>query len=207
MSFMFGFTAGTMLTAVFANIIPAALAANAPAAIGGLALGVICLTIIDVRLPHLHAGECEPKRLIGIGTLICIGDFIHDFPEGLAIGAGFLVAAPLGALVTFATALHNLPEGVSDAVPLFAGGLRRRTTILATFIVSFATALGAFLGGFVGYISPGLLVGTLGFSGGAVLFITSDELMPEAQKRGHSHAASAGVAIGTILILIASQII
>lgn len=207
LSFMFGFTAGTMLTVVFAYIIPVAISKNAPAGIGGLVLGVICLTIIDVRLPHLHAGECESKRLIGIGTMICIGDFIHDFPEGLAIGAGFLVTAPLGALVTFATALHNLPEGVSDAVPLIAGGLSSRTTILATFIVSFATALGAFLGGFVGFISPGLLVGTLGFAGGAVLYITSDELIPEAQRRGHGHAASAGLTIGTIAVLIASQVI
>jgi ZIP family zinc transporter len=207
LSVLFGFTAGTMLTAVFANIIPIALAANASAMIAGLVLGVICLTIIDTKLPHLHAGETESKRLIGIGTLICIGDFIHDFPEGLAIGAGFLVAGPLGVLVTFATALHNAPEGFSDALPLFAGGVRRSMAILATFIVSLATAFGAFLGGIVSYISPGLLVGTLGFAGGAVLYITSDELIPEAQRRGHGHAASIGLTLGTILVLIASQII
>jgi len=207
LSFLFGFTAGTMLTAVFVYIIPQALATNASATIEGLVLGVICLMIIDIKLPHLHAGESDSKRLVGIGTLICIGDFIHDFPEGLAIGAGFLVAGPLGALVTFATALHNAPEGFSEAIPLFAGGVRKSTVILATFIVSFATALGAFLGGVVSYISPGLLVGTLGFAGGAVLYVTSDELIPEAQRRGHSHIASAGLTMGTVLVLIASQII
>jgi ZIP family zinc transporter len=207
LSVLFGFTAGTMLTATFVRIIPGALNVNMPAALVGLVLGMACLMIIDIKLPHVHVGETDSQRLVRIGTLITVGDFIHDLPEGLAIGAGYMVTPPLGFLAMFAVFLHNAPEGVSDAVPLLAGGVRRSTTILATLIVSLATALGAFLGGVIGYISPGLLVGTLGFAAGAVLYITSDELIPEAQRRGHGHAASAGLTLGTILILIASQII
>jgi len=207
LSAIFGFTAGAMLTATFVKIIPGALKVNMFMALEGFVLGVICLMIIDIKLPHVHVEEADSKRLVRIGTLIAVGDFIHDLPEGLAIGAGYMVAAPLGLLLALAIALHNAPEGFSSAVPLFAGGVRRSRTILATLIVSLATALGAFLGGCIGYISPELLVGTLGFAGGAVLYITSDELIPEAQRRGHGHAASAGLTLGTICILIASQVI
>ena len=207
LSAIFGFTAGAMLTVTFVNIIPEALKTSMLMALEGFVLGVIFLMIIDIKLPHVHVEEADSKRLVRIGTLIAAGIFIHDLPEGLAIGAGYVVATPLGFMLALAIALHNAPEGFSIAVPLLAGGVRRSRTILATLIVSLPTALGAFLGGCIIHISPGLLAGTLGFAGGAMLYITSDELIPEAQRRGHSHAASAGLTLGTICILIASQVI
>jgi ZIP family zinc transporter len=176
-------------------------------ALEGFVLGVICLMIVDIKLPHVHVEEADSRRLVRVGALVAIGIFIHYLPEGLAIGSGYMVTAPLGLLLAFAIALHNAPEGFSIAVPLFAGGVSRSKTIFATLVVGLPTALGAFLGGCIGHISPELIAGALGFAGGAMLYITSDELIPEAQRRGHGHAASAGLTLGTVCILVASQLI
>ena len=210
LSATFGFTAGAMLTVTFVNIIPEALKLSMLMALEGFVLGVICLMIVDIKLPHVHVEEAGPKRLVRIGTLIAIGIFIHDLPEGLAIGSGYMVPVigpSFGLFLALAIALHNAPEGFSIAVPLFAGGVSKSRIVLATLIVGLPTALGAFLGGCIGYISPELIAGALGFAGGAMLYITSDELIPEAQRRGHGHAASAGLTLGTICILVASQLI
>ena len=208
MSAALGFAAGAMLTITFVGMIPQAMQLSMFAGIAGFALGVICLMFVDLKLPHIHIGDEDADRLVRVGVLIAVGIMIHDLPEGLAIGAGYVVVRGLGLQLALSIALHNAAEGFSIAVPLFAGGMKRSKVILITLVVGLPTALGAFLGSLVSFcVSPALLAGTLGFAAGAMLFITADELIPESQRHGHGHAATAGLAIGSILILVATQLI
>ncbi len=205
-AFLLAAAAGVMTSISLLELVPEAVeAAGGSWAAVGLVLGTLGLYLLDRMLPHIHRGTGAEKAngMIRTGILICLGISLHNFPEGLAIGAGYAHEAAFGLNVAILIALQNIPEGVAMAVPLRAGNVSPRNTILAAVGSGIPMGLGAALGLFAGSVSPIWLSISLSSAAGAMMYVVSDELIPEAHALGVPPYPTTGLVTGIIVGVLA----
>jgi len=197
------FAAGVMLSIVFLELIEEAIDFSGYlAAIIGLSLGMGVFYLLDHYLPHHHPVTPEDIHLGGYlkkGTLLALGIGLHNFPEGLAIGSGFIGSTELGITLAVLIGLHNIPEGMAVAAPLRAGGYSYLKVVAITALAGAPMGVGAFIGAAISSISPLVLGLSLGFAAGAMLYIVCDELIPDAYKSAGAHLSILGIFCGTVL--------
>jgi ZIP family zinc transporter len=162
----------------------------------GIGLGALLLWSLHHLVPHehLHMGREGPEaqRLARIWLFI-FAITLHNLPEGIAVGVGMMqqdVAA--GAALALGIGLQNIPEGLAVSVALLTVGYRHRTAILAGVASGLVEPLGGLFGAVAVWLAAPLLPLFLGLAGGAMLFIISDEIIPETHRRdAHSHVTFA----------------
>ena len=219
-SMFLGFAAGVMIAAsVWSLLIPAMQQAEAlgmkswlPAA-GGFILGGLFLFGLDRILPHLHPGSKDaegPTSSLKRTTLLVFAVTLHNIPEGMAVGLSFALSASAGANVTLASAialavgigLQNFPEGAAISLPLYKEGCSRKKAFLygslSGIVEPIAGILTVAIAGSAIYAMPWLL----SFAAGAMIYVVVEELIPEAHLGEHSHAGTAGVMIGFLIMMI-----
>lgn len=201
LGFILGFAGGIMLAIVLIDLLPESIEAGSFfLAFIGLIIGTLFILFVDLKIPHIHFFETteELARFIRTGTILGLGIAMHNLPEGIAIGASYVASPALGFTLAVTIALHNIPEGIAMACPLCAGGMRIRWILLYTAMAGLPMGLGAFIGASLGAISPVVLSLSLGFAGGAMLYIIFGELIPGAQNSGSGHSGTFGAVFGTI---------
>ncbi len=201
LGFILGFAGGIMLAIVLTDLLPESMEAGSFfTAFIGLLIGAVFILILDLKMPHFHFFETteELARFIRTGTILGLGIAMHNLPEGIAIGASYVASPALGFTLALTIALHNIPEGIAMACPLCAGGMRLRWILFYTAMAGLPMGLGAFIGASLGAISPLVLSLSLGFAGGAMLYIIFGELIPGAQNSGSGHSGTFGAVFGTI---------
>lgn len=151
-------------------------------------------------------GEPVDRKLINTGLLMAIGIAIHNLPEGIAVGAGYLHNPQFGIFVAIAILLHNIPEGIATALPLCRGGICRRDAIKVAFLSGLAEPIGAIAASLVLVNFSTLLPGALAFAAGVMVFITLDELIPTAREHGHNHFTAIGIIVGSLFVFVLSGI-
>lgn len=209
---LLGFAAGVMLAATsFSLIVPSldysggGLKGAIITAIGILA-GAIFLDLTDKYSPHEHLLD---NRIEGASAslkriwLFIIAITIHNFPEGLAVGVGFGDNnASNGLILALGIGLQNLPEGLAVALAL----VREKYSVKKSFMIALLTGLVEPIGGLLGLglvsVFRPILPFTLAFAAGAMLFVISDEIIPETHKGGYEREATYGVMIGFIIMMI-----
>jgi ZIP family zinc transporter len=209
-----GFAGGIMLTIVFLEFLEGSIArAGLSVACLAFVLGIATLLLLDRYLPHIHAKFLESKEgrakgLITAGLLIAAGLALHNAPEGIAIGSGYSATPALGVFVAVAITINNFPEGMAIAIPLRAGGLGRMKPFLIASLTGLVEPLAAVLSFFFLQEAPIWILGfVLAFAGGAMLYITCDELIPESHAHGYEHEATIALVIGILLALFLSEVI
>jgi len=200
LSLILAFAAGMMLDVTFLELLPEAIDSGGFFyGLTGLVSGIVLFMILDHLLPHCHhSGECQQSRFRKMGILLGIGIALHNIPEGLAIGTGYISSESLGLGLALIIGIHNFPEGLAMAIAIDGGGSSKARTLLATALAGVPMGLGAFLGALLGGISPVALSLSLGFAGGAMLFITCHELMPDAHNLSQGHSATIGLLLGVV---------
>lgn len=211
-SFLIGLAAGVMLTLSFVELV-----AKAWNSVGfflttiGFAFGSLFMFFLDFLLPHMRFSIKEEglldEKLFKAGMLIVIGVTIHNLPEGIVVGAGFMHLPSFGILIALAIALHNIPEGIATALPLYVSGVSRLKCIKFTFLSGMAEPIGAVIAFLFLQVFHQLIAVSLAFAAGVMVFITIDELIPMAQKEGHAMQTSLGIIFGTITMFLLSGII
>ncbi len=209
---MLGFGAGVMLAATsFSLIVPAVEAAGGSTAgafivAAGMALGGLFLWVTDKYSPHEHfikGPEGADARNLRRIWLFVIAITLHNFPEGLAVGVGF-GGGDIANGITLAVGigLQNMPEGLVVALALIA----ERYSRPYAFGVALATGLVEPVGGAIGAgivsIARPVLPWGLAFAAGAMLFVISDEIIPESHRKGYETEATFGVMFGFIVMMI-----
>ena len=121
-------------------------------------------------------------NLIKTGILVGIGLPLHNFPEGLAIGSGISASPTLGFSLALVIAFHDIPEGISMAVPMKAGGMGIIKTLLITFLSGVPTAIGAYFGMIIGSISKTAVASCLAFAAGTMSYIISRRFNTRIKK-------------------------
>lgn len=203
-SLLLGFAAGIMLAISAFDLLPAALDGGGMAiTVTGFLLGAGLMHALDVLVPHIHIGSGEPEQgdkdqMLKLGYFIFLGIALHNLPEGLAIGAGYGASLRLGAAIAVALALHNIPEGMATAAPLISGGMSRWRAVFFTTLAGLMTPLGTAIGLVLTGISSQFIGLFLALAAGAMVYIVSDELIPQSHAF-HSHLANTGLLAGFLL--------
>jgi ZIP family zinc transporter len=137
---------------------------------------------------------------------MAVGITLHNLPEGIAVGAGYLHDAQFGAFIAVAILLHNIPEGIATALPFCRGGVCRWDALRVAFLSGLAEPVGALLASLLLVSFQGLVPIALAFAGGVMVFITLDELIPTAREYGHEHFTAIGIILGSLFVFILSGI-
>jgi ZIP family zinc transporter len=217
-----GFAAGVMLAASFTSLIIPGIETysngNPIPVLLGVALGALFLDRSDVLVPHAHyllsgrrrrdaanPGDELPvddERLAGV-VLFILAITLHNMPEGLAVGVGFgsgdlATAVPL----MLAIGIQNVPEGLAVSVAAINAGLDRRFYAVFAGVRSGVVEIPlAVLGAYAVQTVSALLPYAMGFAAGAMLFVISDEIVPETHTKGHERVATLGTILGAIVML------
>lgn len=158
---------------------------------------------------NMHKRHHDSKlSLFVAGVVMACAIALHNIPEGMTIGASFAVSSDLmwgtGMIMAVLIGLHNIPEGMAVAVPLISGGTGRVRATLLTAACGLPTALGAWLGFWLGDIGPLGLTMSLGFASGAMLYVVFGEIMPESyliyRSKLPAFAVMVGLALGMFMI-------
>jgi len=203
--------AGVMLAAaVIGLILPSVEIGNSiPITAIGILLGAVCLNLMDKMVPHLHrlAGadqEAHPQdtQRLNKVLLFVMAIAIHNLPEGLAAGVGFGTGNDAEALTIAAgIALQNIPEGMVIIAPMLAAGMGRRRTFIIAAMTGIVEVVGTILGFFAVSLSASILPFALAFAGGTMLYVISDEMIPETHAHGSEQGATYALLAGFCLML------
>ena len=197
---LLGFAAGVMLAATaFSLLIPAIEYGGVMQAATAFIIGSVAMYFLDKYVPHEHmfkGREGPASRLSGV-SLIILAITIHNFPEGMAVGVSF-AGGDLTAAITLAAAiaLQNIPEGSAVAFPLVRAGFGRGKAAWYALLTGLLEPVGAIVGVSIIAISFRVLPITLAFSGGAMAFVVSHEMIPESHRFGHEKEATFGFVCG-----------
>ncbi len=204
------FAAGVMLAAaVFGLILPSLEHGNRYAlliTIGGIFVGGFCLNLIDKLVPHLHriAGndlEKHNNKSLDKVLLFVTAIAIHNLPEGIAAGVGFGSGNTADALMLAGgIALQNIPEGMIIIAPMLAAGISAKKTFLIAALTGAIEVLGTLIGFLAIHLASAILPFALAFAGGVMLYVVSDEMIPETHHN-HSPGVTYALLIGFCVML------
>lgn len=209
-----GFSGGVMIVIAFQSLFFKALELGTyTTAVMSFMAGALLILLLDVFIPHQYLfrergfKSKERFRLLKMGFLISLGIALHNFPEGAVVGVGYSVLPAFGIMLALAIAIHNIPEGIAVAVPLRAAGMKKSRVFLITLLSGLTEPAGAVIAILFLAAMPGILPAALGFTGGVMVYLTMDELIPIAKKYGHSHAVSIGIILGLGLALLLGAVV
>ena len=196
-SFVMEFSAGLMLSLVCLDLLPEAFELGGVATVGlGILLGVITIVALQNTSKFMLPAFVNPS--IKTGLLLAAGIAIHNFPEGLAIGSSLDVSLHLGVSIALVIGLHNLPEGLALSLPLKAGGYKNRKIVLISIMAGIPMAFGACIGSYLGGVSDLTISLSLGFAGGAMLYIVCEDIIPESKQLHCGRFSTLGNILGII---------
>lgn len=214
-----GYCAGIMMAAsVLGLLLPAADMAGdgwgvAWVVVGGM-IGALFLNVLDFVTPHLHhITGLEQEQHTNNATLNHVLLFvmaiaIHKLPEGMAAGVGFNgVNVGNAWTVTAGIALQNVPEGMVVISPLLVAGVSRMRTFFISLAIGLLEIVGVLIGFFAGGISQVLLPVMLAFAGGAMLYVVSDEMIPETHIHGYQKQATYALMLGFFTLLVLERVL
>ena len=206
------FAAGVMLSAAVIGLVLPSLEYGGKwgilITIGGIFAGAFCLNLIDRLVPHLHklAGaepEAHGSSKLGKVLLFVTAIAIHNLPEGIAAGVGFGSENDAQALVIAGgIALQNIPEGMVIVGPMLAAGVKPRRAFLLAALTGVVEIIGTLLGYLAVSVATAILPFALAFAGGTMLYVVSDEMIPETHAHGHQRGATYALLFGFCLMLV-----
>lgn len=211
------FAAGVMLAAAVLGLIMPSLEYGGKfgllTTVAGIFAGAICLNLIDKLVPHLHkmAGqdlEEHNNTKLSKVLLFVTAIAIHNLPEGIAAGVGFGSGNTSQALfIAGGIALQNIPEGMVIIAPMLAAGVSPKRTFVIAMLTGLVEVIGTFIGYFAVSVSSFILPFALAFAGGTMLYVISDEMIPETHAHGEQRWATYALLIGFCIMLVSDVLL
>ena len=207
------FAAGVMLAAAVLGLILPSLDYGGKwgllITVVGVFAGALCVNLFDRLVPHLHRlsgvdQEQHPDQTqLNKVLLFVMAIAIHNLPEGIAAGVSFGTGNTAEALtVAGGIALQNIPEGMVLVAPMLAAGVPKGRTFLIAAATGVVEVLGTLLGYFAVSLSAAILPFALAFAGGTMLYVISDEMIPETHAHGEERGATYALLFGFCLMLV-----
>ncbi len=206
------FAAGVMLAAAILGLILPSLEYGGNLAIlttvTGIFTGALCLNFVDKLVPHLHkmvGADTESHHATSLNKvlLFVLAIAIHNLPEGIAAGVGFgsnNVSQAL--LIAGGIALQNIPEGMVIIAPMLAAGVSKGKTLFFALLTGVVEVVGTLIGYFAVHLSTAILPFMLSFAGGTMLYVISDEMIPETHAHGSEQGATYALLTGFCVMLV-----
>ena len=206
--------AGVMLAASFFSLLQPAVALAAEQVgpvpgtllvIVGLLLGGFGLYALHERIPHehFHIGREGPSaEHVQRIWLFVIAISLHNFPEGMAVGVGFAHGdLATGLPLAVGIGLQNVPEGLAVAVSLASAGYTRLQAFLVASLTGLVEPVGGLVGGSAVWLAELMLPPVLALAAGAMIFVISDEIIPETHRKGLQTHGTAGLMVGLVVMM------
>jgi ZIP family zinc transporter len=211
------FAAGVMLAASIIGLVLPSLEYGGKFGIiitvAGVFAGAVCLNLADRLVPHLH-------KIVGVDTeehrgnadinkvlLFVLAIAIHNLPEGIAAGVGCGAVSDGGdlanaLLIAGGIALQNIPEGMVIIGPMLAAGISPKKTFVCALSTGLIEVVGTLIGYFAVSVGKAILPFALAFAGGTMLYVISDEMIPETHEHGNERAATYALLVGFCMMLV-----
>lgn len=206
------FAAGVMLAASVLGLILPSLDYGGKygliVTIVGIFMGAVCLNLIDKLVPHLHklvGADTEQHNNANLNKVLLFvtAIAIHNLPEGIAAGVGFGSGDMSQALIIAGgIALQNIPEGMVIIGPMLAAGVTPRKTFICAMITGLIEVVGTLIGYFAVSVASVILPFALAFAGGTMLYVISDEMIPETHAHGNERGATYALLVGFCIMLV-----
>ncbi len=206
------FAAGVMLSAAVLGLIIPSLEYGGKLGIlitvVGIFAGALCLNLIDKLVPHLHklmGADTEEHNNANLSKVLLFvtAIAIHNLPEGIAAGVGFGSGDTSQALIIAGgIALQNIPEGMVIIGPMLAAGVSPKKTFICAMLTGVVEVVGTLIGYFAVSVSEAILPFALAFAGGTMLYVISDEMIPETHAHGSERGATYALLVGFCVMLV-----
>ena len=202
------FAAGVMLSAAVLGLILPSLNYGILVSIIGIFTGAVCLNLIDKLVPHLHKlveTDTETHRSTNLDKVLLFvtAIAIHNLPEGIAAGVSFGSEDTAQAMmIAFGIALQNIPEGMVIIAPMLAAGVSPVKTFVCAMVTGLIEVVGTLLGYWAVSIASAILPFALAFAGGTMLYVISDEMIPETHAHGSETGATYALLAGFCVMLV-----
>lgn len=174
----------------------------------GVMAGALFLNVLDFITPHLHhitgldPEEHHNGTKLSRVLLFVMAIAIHKLPEGIAAGVSMSNVTDSSWTVTIGLALQNVPEGMVIIAPLLLAGISALRTMVIALAIGLLEIVGVWIGFGMGNISATFLPVMLGFAGGCMLYVTSDEMIPETHAHGYQKQATYSLLLGFMTLLL-----
>ena len=211
------FAAGVMLAAAVLGLILPSLEYGGKygflITVAGIFVGAICLNLIDKLVPHMHrlvGGDTESHNNADLSKVLLFvtAIAIHNLPEGIAAGVGFGAGDVSGALmIAGGIALQNIPEGMVIIGPMLAAGVTPKKTFVCAMITGLVEVVGTLIGYFAVSVAASVLPFALAFAGGTMLYVISDEMIPETHAHGSERGATYALLVGFCVMLVSDVLL
>ena len=211
------FAAGVMLAAAVLGLVLPSLEYGGDWGIAitivGIFAGAFCLNLIDKLVPHLHklvGPDLEEHHNANLSKVLLFvtAIAIHNLPEGIAAGVSFGTGDNSQALlIAGGIALQNIPEGMVIIGPMLAAGVTPKKTFLCALATGLIEVVGTLLGYFAVSIASAILPFALAFAGGTMLYVISDEMIPETHAHGSQQGATYALLVGFCLMLLSDVLL
>ena len=179
----------------------------------GIFAGAVSLNLIDKLVPHLHKivdvkSSDGDKSGLNKVLLFVMAIAIHNLPEGIAAGVSFgSENVSQAVMIAGGIALQNIPEGMVIIGPMLAAGVTPGRTFVCAMFTGLIEVVGTFLGYFAVSVSTAILPFALAFAGGTMLYVISDEMIPETHAHGSERGATYALLAGFCIMLISDVLL
>ena len=211
------FAAGVMLSAAILGLILPSVEYGGKSGliitVIGIFVGAFCLNLIDKVVPHLHrlAGsdiEAHNNANLSKVLLFVAAIAIHNLPEGIAAGVSFGSDNLSQALmIAGGIALQNIPEGMVIIGPMLNAGVTPKKTFVCAMLTGLVEVVGTLIGYFAVNVASAILPFALAFAGGTMLYVVSDEMIPETHAHGSQRGATYALLIGFCVMLVSDVLL
>jgi len=211
-----GYCAGIMLAASTLGLIVPAFDMTSSTTwwivVVGVMAGALFLNVLDLVTPHLHhitgldQEEHRNNKSLNHILLFVMAIALHKMPEGMAAGVS-MSTTETDWSVSLGIALQNIPEGMVIIAPLLVAGVSKIRTMVISLAIGLLEVVGVWIGFGLGSVSLTLLPVMLGFAGGAMLYVTSDEMIPETHAHGYQKQATYALLLGFMTLLLMDKLI
>lgn len=179
LSTIMGLAGGLMLSVIVFELIPEGVEKiGLISTVLFYALGIVIVMFIEIFISKDKAQDGYSQ----MAFVTALGLMLHNLPEGIIMGSGFLLDKTIGIGMSFIIAIHDIPEGLAVTAPLMVSGVRASKIILYAFITSLPTAVGAAIGVSLGTVSEYYLGACLALASGIMMYVVFAELIPESNK-------------------------
>jgi zinc and cadmium transporter len=173
----------------FIHLIPGAYEKSSSSTVVSLyiLLGILVFFVLEkvIHWRHCHEEPCE-KHPHPFSYIILMGDSLHNFVDGMVIGASYLVSIPVGIATTVAVVFHEIPQEIGDFASLIYGGFSRKKALILNFLSALMAVFGALLILSFDLKIDGLEEFLIPFAAGGFIYIAGTDLIPELHKHNEA---------------------
>ncbi|MBI2631290.1 ZIP family metal transporter [Candidatus Nomurabacteria bacterium] len=198
---------GALLGDAFIHLIPEAFESSAsPVTMSILIIaGILLFFTLEKILHWHHHGEDQDDNIIHpVGKLVLLSDGVHNFLDGIIIGASFILSVPVGVATTLAVILHEIPQEIGDFAVLLHSGYTKRRALFLNFLSALTAILGAVVLFTLGSVAKTASSWFLPVAAGGFIYIAVADLIPELHKTKearHSALQLVAVVIGVLAMV------